>query len=208
MARTYDNSRRVAQAAETRRRVVEAAIEEFRSHGYAGTRMPAIAERAGVSVDTVNSNGPKSALLQAAVEVASFGREGEHLVFEFDLGADILRQADAEAFAALLASFMVELNERVSTLWTILAAEAIVDADLARRHRAMLESVIRSADAVVELCESRGWTSGAATRDARVATILTAGSTDSFQRIRHGMGLDVDAYRTWLHFAIIGALRA
>jgi len=207
MPRTYDNSRRAARAAETRRRIVDAAIEVFRERGYAGARMAEIAERASVSVDTVNVNGPKSALLQAAVEVASFGQEGEHLVFEFDLGADILRQLDADALARLLAEFLVDLNERVGVLWTVLTAEAIVDEELAARHEAMLASIIRSTHALVRLCEERGWTSGDLTHDQRVATLLTIGSIDSYRRVRHGLGFDADSYREWLRIGIVTALR-
>lgn len=207
MPRSYDNRRRLERAAETRRRIVAAAIDVFRRRGYAGARMSEIADRAGVSLDTVNVNGPKSALLQAAVEVASFGQEGEHLVFEFDLGDDILRQLDADGFAGLLAGFLVDLNERVSTLWTVLAAESIVDSELAARHDGMIASIIRSTHAVIELCEARGWTSGTLTHDQRVAMLLTAGSTDSFRRVRYALGFDADAYREWMRRAILAAVR-
>ena len=39
-----------------------------------------------MSVKTVQEHGPKSALLQAAVELASFGVEGETDFFATDLG--------------------------------------------------------------------------------------------------------------------------
>lgn len=207
MPRSYDNRRRAERASDTRLRIVRAAAEVFRERGYAGARMSDIARRAGVSTDTVNVNGPKSALLQAAVEITSFGEEGEHLVFEFDLGAELMQQGDADDFAALLANFMVGLNERVSTLWAVLAAEALVDAELAERHRAMLASISRSTFAAVDLCEARGWTAGSLSRDQRVATILTAGSTDSYRRVRYGMGFDAEAYCEWLRLAILTALR-
>ena len=49
MARSYDNRRRAAGAAETRRRLVDAAIAVFREKGYAGTSTTLVSERAGVS---------------------------------------------------------------------------------------------------------------------------------------------------------------
>jgi len=206
MPRSYDNRLRSERAAETRRRIVVAAAEMFRERGYSGTRIADIASRAGVSADTVNVNGPKSALLQAAVEVSSFGTEGEHLVFAFDLGADILRQVDAEGFASLLADAMVTLNARVASLWALLVAESLVDPELRVRHDAMIASIIRSADAVVALCEERGWTSGGASRSERVATILAIGSTDSYRRVRDDLGLGDEAYRDWLRRGILTAL--
>ncbi|WP_353815558.1 TetR/AcrR family transcriptional regulator [Agromyces sp. SYSU T00266] len=206
MPRRYDNRSRAERAAGTRRRVIDAAADSFRERGYSGTRMSDIAARAGVSTDTVNVNGPKSALLQAAVEVTSFGREGEHLVFEFDLGADILRQVDAEAFASLLAGAMVSLNARVASLWAVLAAESLVDPELRARHDAMIASIIRSADAVVALGEERGWVLGDRDRRERVATILAVGSTDSYRRVHDDLGLGDDGYREWLRRGILAAL--
>ncbi|MEE6311521.1 TetR family transcriptional regulator, partial [Plantactinospora veratri] len=68
--RTYRSELRDRQAAETRRRVVEAAIEVFGQHGYQAATFAQIARRAGVSVETVRRHGPKAAIMWAAVEVA------------------------------------------------------------------------------------------------------------------------------------------
>lgn len=205
MVRDYDNSLRTDRAAATRERIIQAAIDTFTKRGYAGTRMSDIAERAGVSTDTVNVNGPKSALLQAAIEVASFGREGEHLIFEFDLGKRLQETADLDDVATVLADGLSDLNARVAVLWAILTAEALVTPELASRHEAMLASVIRSADAFVASCEERGWTDPP--RAGRVAKILTAGSTDSYLRLRKGMGWSPDDYRAWVRNQILSALR-
>ena len=51
--RTYNSSRRTLQAAQTRDEVVRAAIALFRDTGWAGTTLAAIAEPAGVSVETI-----------------------------------------------------------------------------------------------------------------------------------------------------------
>jgi AcrR family transcriptional regulator len=72
--RPYDSSRRQEQAEETRRRVVEAASETFRERGWEGTSIAAVAQRAGVSEETVYARfGSKRALLGAAVERAVRG---------------------------------------------------------------------------------------------------------------------------------------
>lgn len=51
--RQYDSVRRQEQAAETRRRILEAARELFIANGYGRTTMAEIAESAGVAVETV-----------------------------------------------------------------------------------------------------------------------------------------------------------
>ena len=72
-----DNVNRVSRnqrAAHTRRKIIAAATEEFRASGYHGTTMSAIAERAGVAVQTVYFVfHTKPALLTAAFDTAVMG---------------------------------------------------------------------------------------------------------------------------------------
>ncbi len=91
--RPYRSELRQQQAAQTRRRVVEAAVTLFSRHGYRATTFTQLAREAGVSVETVRKHGPKSALLQAALELASFGVEGESDFFETDIGKVMLQVA-------------------------------------------------------------------------------------------------------------------
>jgi AcrR family transcriptional regulator len=64
--RRYDSSRRRAQAAETREKVLDVARRQFLRHGYAGTTVTRIADEAGTSVETVyKAFGGKSALVRA-----------------------------------------------------------------------------------------------------------------------------------------------
>src|SRR6478735_4470641 len=72
--RTYSSSLRARQAAETRSQVLYAAIECFSEDGYAGTTLAAVAERAGVAVETVYSRfKSKKRLLREAFDVAVAG---------------------------------------------------------------------------------------------------------------------------------------
>ena len=57
------------QAEQTRQRVVAAAAELFAAEGYARTTLAKIAAAAGVSTETVQTHGPKAALMVAAVRV-------------------------------------------------------------------------------------------------------------------------------------------
>jgi AcrR family transcriptional regulator len=72
--RRYNSSRRRAQAARTREDVVEAARRLFLTDGYGQTTVSAIAEAAGVSVETIyKAFGGKPGLVRAMV---SKGLEG------------------------------------------------------------------------------------------------------------------------------------
>lgn len=70
----YHSPLRERQAAETRRIILDAAFELFAAKGWAATTLTAVAQSAGVSVDSIYSGfGTKSALLMEVVEIALVG---------------------------------------------------------------------------------------------------------------------------------------
>jgi AcrR family transcriptional regulator len=72
--RRYTNTRRTAQAAQTRADVLAAAVELFDEQGWTATTIAAIAERAGVAPETVYSGfGSKKKLLQQAADTTVVG---------------------------------------------------------------------------------------------------------------------------------------
>ena len=67
--RSYSSTKRQAQARETRRSILEAALELFVTSGYAATSIQTIAEQAGVAVQTVYAVfGTKRELLRQLIE--------------------------------------------------------------------------------------------------------------------------------------------
>lgn len=79
--RAYDSSRRKAQAAETRRQILNAAHDLFVVRGYGATTMNDIATEAGVSVETVYAAfGSKLNLLKRVWDV-SIGGDDEDIPF-------------------------------------------------------------------------------------------------------------------------------
>src|SRR6476469_6472469 len=72
--RAYNSSRRSLQAAQTRDEVIRSAVARFSATGWSGTTLAAIAETAGVSVETIyNGFGSKKELLHAAMDAAVVG---------------------------------------------------------------------------------------------------------------------------------------
>src|SRR3954467_8410941 len=100
--RAYNSSRRSLQAAQSRDEVIRSAVARFSATGWAGTTLAAIAEEAGVSVETIyNGFGSKKGLLRAAMDVAVVG-DTEPIPFverpEFlDLGQGTLEERFARA---------------------------------------------------------------------------------------------------------------
>jgi AcrR family transcriptional regulator len=79
--RTYDSSRRQAQARETRRAVLRAAHDLFIENGYARTTLRQIAEAAGVSVETIYATFRNKATLLHRVWDTTVGGDDEAVVF-------------------------------------------------------------------------------------------------------------------------------
>jgi AcrR family transcriptional regulator len=75
MARTYTLKRRAEQQAETRERIVEAAIALHSSIGPARTTFSMIAERAGVQRHTLYAHFPDERSLSLACSGTSLGRD-------------------------------------------------------------------------------------------------------------------------------------
>src|ERR1700683_3882077 len=74
--RRYDATRRRQAAARTRAAILDAARELFTERGYTATPMTAIAERAGVALDTVYASvGRKPELARLLIETAITGTD-------------------------------------------------------------------------------------------------------------------------------------
>jgi AcrR family transcriptional regulator len=75
MARTYTLRRRAEAQAETRQRIVDAAVELHGELGPARTSMSAVADRAGVQRNTLYSHFPDERSLLMACSAASLERD-------------------------------------------------------------------------------------------------------------------------------------
>lgn len=131
MPRSYHSPRREADAAATRGAIIDAAARLFVRDGYAATSLRAIAAEAGVSLPTVQLNGPKSGLLIAAFERSFAGDEGAHSLTERPQIAAIMSEPDFEKALAGYLGFLVGAHQRSAAIRVAMRAAA--DADPAAR---------------------------------------------------------------------------
>jgi AcrR family transcriptional regulator len=74
--RRYHSPLRADQAEQTRRRILETAFRLFVDRGYAGTTIATVAERAGVSPETIYASlGGKRGLLEGVMQMAIAGED-------------------------------------------------------------------------------------------------------------------------------------
>ncbi|MGH8959287.1 MAG: TetR/AcrR family transcriptional regulator [Acidimicrobiia bacterium] len=131
--RTYNSNRRQAQAASTRRDIIEAARRLFERGGYNATTMTAIAEKAGVVVETIYRNfDSKAGLIEAVVEAAVAGGAERAEVAPEDRPAirRLIEERDPRKKLALYAATQPGIHERAGKLRKALREGARVDPQL------------------------------------------------------------------------------
>jgi AcrR family transcriptional regulator len=154
--RAYRSSVRTAQAAATRHRLLEAAGACFAENGYAGTSLRSIAERAGVSVETVQLNGPKADLLLASYEQSFAGEEGRTSLLERAAFRRVVEATTAADIVSALVDFMTEANARSAALAAAFDAAALSDPRIAQARTALGVRARADSRKGVEMIASRG----------------------------------------------------
>ncbi|MBV9048407.1 MAG: TetR/AcrR family transcriptional regulator [Solirubrobacterales bacterium] len=127
--RSYDASRRRAQAGENRSRIIDTAESMFLCTGYSATTVQAIAAAAGVSADTIyKSFGGKPGLIRAIRDHALHG-EG---AVPAERRSDELqeRESDPRAIIRAWGNFVAELAPRVSPVLLLIRDVAASDTEV------------------------------------------------------------------------------
>lgn len=126
--RRYRSALREERAARTRRTVIAAARDLFAGQGYAGTAVGQVADRAGVSVDTVyTSVGRKPQLLLAVLDSVLAGGDDPVPAEERDYVRAIRAAPTAEEKIAVYARTLGELLPRTAPLLEALREAARSD---------------------------------------------------------------------------------
>jgi TetR/AcrR family transcriptional regulator of autoinduction and epiphytic fitness len=147
--RSYSSARRDAQAAATRRSILDAAHRLFIAHGYAATTMQTIAGEAGVAVQTVYAAfGTKRELMRQLIEGTITGDDDPAPVTRRAESRAAADEPDASRRAQLDAALSRTIVQRVGPIVRVAEEAAASDPDLAAtmetiraaRRREMLDA--------------------------------------------------------------------
>lgn len=155
--RQYRSSLRAAQAADTRRVIIEAAARLFIENGYVATSIETIAEAAGVSRATVfTSVGGKKVLLKLAFDVALVGDDEPIPFAERPRSLAVRREPDPRRLLAMYVGLITELYARLAPIYEAVRGAASAD----REVREVWESIGLErrigADRLISLLLARG----------------------------------------------------
>lgn len=119
--RPYDSGRRRQVAARNRAAVLDACRDLLFRDGYQATTVRAVAERAGVSPETVYKTfGGKPGLVKALWDVTLAGDDEPLPMAERPQLRMVLETRDARAKLRLYAAFVRGVHERLAALFTLL----------------------------------------------------------------------------------------
>jgi AcrR family transcriptional regulator len=131
--RRYDASGRRQAAARTRAAILDAARELFAERGYSATPMTAIADRAGVALDTVYASaGRKPELARLLIETAISGTDEAVPAEQRDYVQAIQAAPDARTKIAVYAAAMAAIAPRLAPVLAIIQQAAHDEPELAR----------------------------------------------------------------------------
>jgi AcrR family transcriptional regulator len=129
--RPYASPLRKAQAAATRRAIIDAAASSFIENGYVATSIETIAEAAGVSRATVfTSVGGKKELLKKAYDVALVG-DDEPIPFPLRPASLAVRaEPDPRRYLTRYAGLVVDMNSRLAPIYDAVRGAASADPEV------------------------------------------------------------------------------
>ena len=194
--RRYDSTRRSQQAADTRRRIVEAAAECFAELGYGRTTMGRIAERAAVSVESVNLNGPKRALLIAAFSQAFVGEETEEGLTA-DVYGELFALTDRDEFVQRWADVVLAGQRAGVGIWRALSAAAIEEPEVAELYASLAQRRRRDLLLATQALADRGWLADDRPLEELADTLALLVGFDPYQLYVLDFGLPEERLRAW-----------
>ena len=198
--RRYDSPLRADQARDTQRRILAAAEELFLTRGYGRSSIAAIAQRAGVSAQTVyNAFGTKATLAKSLYDVRLAGDDEPVPMAERPAFQELAREPDARQALRIYARLGRQIAGRIGAIYAVLIAGATAgDPELAAVvETTEQERAIGTGHMAHRLGDLRALKPGlGAERAADLLWTLTA--PELFRRLTVDRGWSLDAYERWL----------
>jgi AcrR family transcriptional regulator len=194
--RTYRSSLRREQAERTRVRVLAAAAELFVERGYDAASIAAIAERGGISPETIYARfGSKRALLGDLMQQAVRGGDPRP-VPEQETPRAIAAETDQHEQLRLFAADIATRLERAAPLAAVVAGAARSDPELAELyawlHRNRLDNLATLVDALAANGPLR------LPREDALETVWALTSPELHQLLLRVRGWTRERYADWL----------
>jgi len=190
---------RAARVAETEDKILRSAAELFTEHGYAGTTLAAVADRARVGARTVYVRfGTKAGLLKRAVDVAIAGDAAPVDVRGRDWFTLTLNAPTAAERIAAMAHGGAAMMARAGDILAVALQAAGVEPELAEASQAGRRATLDNFRLFWTRMAEDGLLPPGSDIDWLTETSTLLGHAETYLLARQMMGWDPDAYERWL----------
>jgi AcrR family transcriptional regulator len=198
--RAYRSPVREAQARATRRAILEAAWSLFGEEGYVATTLDAVAQRAGVSVDTIYKTiGSKRRLLVEVLGMAVGGDDERVPVTERPETRRVLEEPDPRRQVSEFARGIAERVARARAVDDVLLSAAAADPELASlREDIQFRQRRNGVSTFSQSVADHGGLRDGVDRDAAGATVWVLTSPEVHRLLLEGWGWSQERYALWL----------
>jgi AcrR family transcriptional regulator len=197
--RRYDASRRRRVAEETRRTILAAARQVFLAQGYAATTMAAIAEMAGVALDTVYTTiGPKPTLFRLLIELALSGEDQPVPAEERDYVREIRAEPDARRKLARYAHAVRAIQPRLAPLFLVLREAARSEPELAALWAEIAERRAGNMRRFVADVAAAGGLRAGVTEDEAADLVWATNAPEFYLLLVEERGWEPERFEHWL----------
>ena len=208
--RSYESPLRKAQAAATRRTIIDTASALFIERGYVATSIDAIAEAAGVSRATIfTSVGGKKALLKTAYDVALVG-DDEPIPFPLRPASLAVRaEPDPRRFLIGYTGLVVDINVRLAPIYEAVRGAASADPEVRDVFEAIGTERRIGADRVIGDLLAKGGSLRDGLDDQAAADVLwVLIDAGLFHLLVHRRGWTPERFEAWLAETMLRELLA
>jgi AcrR family transcriptional regulator len=202
--RRYNSTRRQAQARETRQQILAAARTLFITRGFAGTTMDAIAQEAGVAVETVYvSFGNKRTLLAQLVDRAVGGDDEPIQILARSGPQQVKAEPDQRRQLHMFAVGIAEIMERVGPLFGVMRAAATTEPEIAALLNGLLSARRENMGTFVQWLAHNGPLRLGLSEDEAMDTAWTLTSAEVHHLLTVDCGWSRERYIQWLGDTLI-----
>jgi AcrR family transcriptional regulator len=201
-SRSYDSPRRRAQAAETRRAILDAARRRFEEGGYASTSVPSIAAEANVALKTVYLIfETKAGLLRAVWEARLGGEEEATPVLQRSWFREVRAEADPVRKLGLVAAQARRVKASSGVLLDVIRTAAGSDPEIATLWSDIEAKLLRVQRAIVDQLDETTSLARGLTRREATDVLWTLNHPTVWQLLVPERRWSSSRYETWLHGA-------
>lgn len=187
-----------SRARTTRRKIVEAAHELFLTDGYAATTLQAIADRAGVAVQTVYFHfANKRTVLKHVVDVAAVGDDEPVGLLDRPWVEQLREAPDA---AGVIAAWSVEsarIYRRIVPIMRVVREAAGSDPETAEQEQTNRTQTLAAHRMLAEELHARGALREGLDVTAAAEELFVLMSLDVYVLVTTGLGWSPERWRTW-----------